>query len=222
MAENVTFDPSSLQPNSFKSKEQQAKKSDSQLPTPRVAKVAAGKIKAKSAGRKLVDTFIEDDMSTVKSYIRDDILVPTIKETIVDLIEGTVELLLGTGKGGRRRHNYSSSSQTTDKVSYYSYHKSDSDRRERKVAEKKKDSGVRDYEDIILETRADAESVLRTLESAIREYGAATVGDLYDAVGITNTEFTTQEWGWKNLDICRVKPTRGGWIIDLPEPEFLD
>lgn len=214
------FDISNLPSNTLLSKAPVKAEQKNDISKPRVNRVATGKLN-KSIGKKLVDTFIEEDMDSVKSYVRDDILIPRIKEAFVDIIEGAVELLFGTGSSGRRRK--SGSVQTTDKVSYYSYHKSDADRRNNQRYEpKKKDSGVKDYDSIILETRADAESVLDAMRSAISEYGSATVGDLYDTVGITNTEFTTQEWGWKNLDNCRVRPVHGGWIIDLPEPESLD
>ena len=66
-------------PNSNKYKTEQRKKQE---------KVVQGKVrrKKKSEVRKWKDIFISEDVEDVKSYIIMDVIVPTIKNTILDTV----------------------------------------------------------------------------------------------------------------------------------------
>ena len=78
-----------------------------------------------------------------------------------------------------------------------------------------------DFDDIILESRAEANDVLDSLYELVSSYGYATVADLYELVGIKAT-YTDENWGWTELHSTAVRKVRRGFIIDIPRPEFLD
>ena len=65
-----------------------------------------------------------------------------------------------------------------------------------------------EYDDIIIESRGDAELVLDQLEEIISTYGVASVADLYDLVGITGRSYTDNKYGW--TDIRNAKVVRTG------------
>ena len=75
--------------------------------------------------------------------------------------------------------------------------------------------GVYDYDDIILETRGEAEAVIDRLCEAIEVYGQASVGDLNDLVGRTGN-YTDNDYGWVNLRNAEAIRTRDGYVLKLP------
>jgi hypothetical protein len=78
-----------------------------------------------------------------------------------------------------------------------------------------------DFGEIILSTRGQAEDILDALRLRISEYGAATVPDLYDLVGLSDRS-TDYRYGWTDLQFAGVRPVRGGYMIVLPRTELLD
>ena len=73
-------------------------------------------------------------------------------------------------------------------------------------------------DDIVFETRGDAEKVLDTLSEALSVYGSVSVADFYDLADIS-AEWTDNNFGWTDLRGARVLRTRGGgYTIDMPKP----
>ena len=70
------------------------------------------------------------------------------------------------------------------------------------------------FDDIILDSRGEAEEVLSHLVDLVDDYGMASVADLYDLVGITSN-FTDNKYGWTNLSSASVSRVRDGYLIDF-------
>lgn len=191
------------QPNSHKFREQ-SKKADEKK---KVEKVISGTaiVKKKSELRKFTDVFISEDASTVKSYILDDVVIPTAKRLISDLVKGTIDILLdGTTSRGR---------SSSTKVPYVSYDRFSSNSRDDHRYETRRDAYSPD--NITLPTRADAEEVLDHMDNMIREYGHVAVADLYELVGIRG-KYTDNKYGWTNLSGAEAVRTRDGYLLRLP------
>lgn len=187
-------------PNSNRFKEEQKKGAK---PEKRLEKVITGsaRTKKRSETRKFADVFIPEDISTVKSAILTDILVPAIKRFISD----TVEAVLYPGGGPRK-------SSPASKVSYSGFYRNDRDRRE-------PPSRVRrdfDYDDIVFDNRGDAELVLAAMEDVIAQFDVVSVGDLYDLAQISTHNYTINNYGWTDLSSARVVPVRDGYMLKLP------
>ena len=184
------------QSNSYKSKELNERKDEKK----KLEKVVVGQVKTKKKNgmSKLVSGFVSDDAQNIKSYLVKDVVIPTIKKTITDI----VDMILYGGK-------HKSSRIPGSKVSYRSYYDEPRDRREPVV------SPAYDYNEIILETRGDAEEVLDRLTELIDTYKIASVADLYDLVGITGN-YTDFRYGWTNLANADIIRTREGYQIKLP------
>jgi hypothetical protein len=78
-----------------------------------------------------------------------------------------------------------------------------------------------DFDEVVLESRGEAEEVLSNLVDSIIDYGQATVADFYDLVGIA-TNFVDGKWGWTDLRNASVSRVRGGYLINLPRTQPLD
>lgn len=199
-------------PNSHRSKEEER---DSGVERKKLDKVVKGtaKVNKKSGVRKLTDVFISEDAANVKSYIFSDVLIPAVKKLMVDIIEDSAHMIFGTGRRDRR-----SGGSRADRVSYDRVY---SDRRDGRYSDSRSITSSRfDYEDIIYETRGDAEAVLREMDDAIADYGMVSVGDMYDASYLT-APYTAEKYGWTSLRNAEIRRVNEGYIIKLPRPSAL-
>ena len=74
-----------------------------------------------------------------------------------------------------------------------------------------------DFDEIVLETRAEAEEVIDRLFDLVSRYESATVADLYELVGLPSSH-TDHKWGWTDVRGAGATRTRDGYLLDLPEP----
>lgn len=174
----------------------------------RAEKVVRGKVRTqKNNTRKFTDVFIAEDMANIKSYILYDVLVPIVKKGFYDLIVNSLDMTFFGGRGGSGKRS------TAERVSFRDYNgvsrKDDRDRVSRTT------SGY-SYDDIILETRGEAEAVLARMDEIMEEYQIVRVADLYDLVGVTG-EHTDNKYGWTNIRNAEIERLRdGGYRIRMP------
>lgn len=174
----------------------------------RVEKVIKGKAKVKkNEMRKLTDVFISEDVANVKSYILMDVIVPAVKKAIYDLVVGTLDMSLYGGRGGDKR-------STADKVSYRTDYNGVSRRDDRTYNRNRTASGY-SYDDIVVDTRGEAETVLMRMDEIMEEYESVRVADLYDLVGVTGN-YTDNNYGWTNIRNAEVVRVRDGYKIKMP------
>jgi hypothetical protein len=196
-----------LPDNSHKGRAE-AKVADTVSDGKRVEKIVRGKVRTKkNEVRRFTDVFLAEDISNVKEYIIFDILAPIIKRGFYDLIVSSLDITLfgGRGQNGKR--------PTADKVSYRDYNSMS--RRDDRGSSSRTTSGY-SYDDIILETRGEAEAVLSRLDEIMEEYQIVRVADLYDLVGITG-EHTDNKYGWTNIRNAEIERLRdGGYRIKMP------
>lgn len=194
-------------PNSHKSKEEQK---EAGIEKKNLEKVVQGtaKVKKKSKHSKFAEMFIAEDATNVKSYIVSDVLIPAAKKLVSDIVKDGIEMILygGTNRGKR------SNGLRADYVSYNRY-------ADRRYDDRPSDSRTRtgySYDDVILETRGEAEGVLDAMNDVIETYGMVSVMDLYDLVGITG-QYTDNKYGWTNIRNAEPVRTRDGYMLKLPK-----
>lgn len=189
--------------NSYKSKEAASPPLDKKL-----EKVVSGKAvaKKKTESRKFLEAFVKDDLGSIGSYIISDVVVPSIKKTILDSVKAILGETGGSGRG----------TTTASRVSYRSYY-DDRDALKRSTAGAAPLRTGFDYDDINFEYRADAEAVLEAMCDIVNShYGIVSVADMYDLANITNDNYTINKYGWTDLRDARVVATREGYMIKLP------
>ena len=195
-------------PNSHKYKEDNKAGAEERQKFDKITKGAVV-TKKKSEISKLKDIFVSEDIKSVKSYILIDVLVPAIKDAIEDIVTNGIRMILRGDTSARR------SSSAASKISYRDYY--DGDRRNNdRFRNETRPVTKYSYDDIILESKGDAEAVLERMGEIIDIYGMVRVADLYDIVGVTG-DYTDNKYGWTN--ISGAKPVRirdGRYMLDLP------
>lgn len=174
--------------------------------------VVKGKVttQKKSGGRKFFSNFISEDIASVKDYVLSDVILPAIKDTVADTITNSINLFLYGETRGR-------SSRSGSRGSSYTNYSGISNNRQQKVVRGRR--GL-DIDDIILESRGEAEDVLDGLMDVLDNYRIVTVADLYDLIGL-QADYTSNKYGWTRLSTARVRPVPQGYLLDLPRPEYI-
>ena len=180
-------------PNSHKSKEEKAL---TEVPErKKLEKVVTGKVKTKK--RNEIRVLME-------------VLVPAVKKAISDIVTNGIDMLL-FGEGGRTRRTSSAST-----VSYRNYYdQKDTTRRDYSSTRVRTRTGY-SYDDIILETRGEAEEVLARMDELIETYGIVSVADMYDLVGKT-CNYTDNKYGWTNILNAEPIHVRDGYMLKMPK-----
>jgi hypothetical protein len=202
-----------LPDNSHKSRNDRKQLEAPAQPEKRVEKVVHGKVKAKkNEMRKWTDLIISEDVVNVKNYILMDVIIPSVKKAIYDLIVGTLDMSLYGGRGGNSRR------PGADKISYVDYN--GASRRDDHSRGVTRTASGYSYDDITVETRGEAEAVLTRMDEIMEAYEQVRVADLYDLVGITG-DYTDNKYGWTNIRNARIVRTRDGYKIEMPRAHAL-
>lgn len=202
-------------PNSNRFKEEQAQAASEEK---RVSKVVKGNVKTKKKSEisKLADVFIAEDIHTVVSYAVTDVLIPGAKKVIRDVLFEGIDMLFGTT--GRRDKRGDGPT-----VSYAKFYDRDRDRdRDRRSYDTPTAKSRFDYDNIIFESRGEANAVLDEMNNVIEVYKFVSVADLYEMAGISNAPYTSNKFGWSNINTAEVVRVSDGYIIKLPKALPLD
>lgn len=204
--------------NSYKSREEEETVEKKEEPKRVDGPIVQAKTRKRNGVQKFFRSLIAEDLPNIKDYIIDDILRPTIQNFLIDSLTDTVSMVFGgeVGSRGSRRRSHS------DRVSYRDYY--DDDRRgSRRRRDRDRDDDFRGYDldDVIVDTRAEAERVLDKLDEIIDRYGYVTVADVYELVGIQG-RWTDNKYGWTRIASAKPQRVRDGYLIQLPRPKPLD
>lgn len=191
--------------NSHKSKDvKRTAPTDEKKIQKRVSKPA--KTKKKGELRKIAEEFIVDDVKNIKTYVITDVLIPTIKDTIWDILTNTLDMFLFNGTKDHRKRGKSS-----PKISYRDYYDSKNDRgRNYEIRDRF------DYDDLEFDSRGEADAVLTGMLETIDQYGVVSVADMYDMADVT-APYTGNRYGWTSLRNAEVVRVRNAYIIKLPK-----
>lgn len=206
--------------NSRKAKTPVLKKEDK----PKIEKVIEGEVlrRKKPLGKRIAETFGAADMKSVGGFVLLDVLVPAAKDMVADAIsQGIERMLFGEARSTSRRPHKPYSNNGF--VSYNRY--SPSTNRDnppfKPSSPSRRARSSHDFDEIILETRVEAEEVIDRLFDLVNKYEAATVADLYELVGVQGS-YTDAKWGWIDIRGAGITRIRNGYLLDLPRPESLD
>jgi hypothetical protein len=183
-----------------------------------VVKVVTGDVvqKPKSLGSKFKDIFFGGDFTLAMKFVSAEVLLPAMRNLIVDSVTKGAERLV-YGDSTYRRPNY----DPRPRVQY----NNPLMRRDPRMANIP-EQGPRSYRqnprrqmnEIILTSREEAELVVERLLDIIDKYDVASLADLYDLLGL-ETSHVDNKWGWSYLNNVEIRQVRNGYVIDLPSLE---
>jgi len=188
---------------------------------PKVEKVVTGVVveHKKSPWRRLREAFTIEDARSVAGAVVTDVIVPSLRNLIVDSLTSSVERTFGNG--GVQRPCYRPGSNFGP---YTPYNKASSAgsvpwgvQQQQQPQMSRRGRQTHDFREVIIDNRQEAAMILDTLTEMVFKYEVATVADFYDSVGFTS-EYTDRNWGWNDLRDAQVMHVRGGYMISFPQP----
>ena len=173
------------------------------------------KIKKEPISRKFGDVFLSDSVDNVKSYVIFDVIVPAIKNLIVDMITNGTEMLVnGRGGGSSRR-------RSGERENYTRFSRGNNVGRSEVVRGTPRNRYG--YMDVIFDSRGDAREVLDCMYDILDKFKMVSVADYYELAHAEEYEtYTDRKYGWFDLSAADIARDRDGYRILLPKTELLD
>ena len=189
--------------NSYKSRE--SKRQEERKPLEKVVNGPV-KVKKKNGLEKFKDSIIVEDLSKAKDFVKEEVLIPSLKKAISDIIKNGLDILLY----GETRRSSNSNSIPASRVSYGKYYENPNTGL--------KPHSVRtayDCDTFVFGTRGEAQMVLDALDETWDRYGIVSVADLYDLIGQTGS-YTDNGYGWTDLHAATIVRVQDGFLLKLP------
>ena len=177
----------------------------------------------KPLSSKFADAFISDSAKDVKDYIVMDVIIPGIKDTIINCLE---IILFGstTGRGRSSRITRLNSENTSYRAFYQSDYDSYGAPRRRERRDRYRDDGYSDridYRNIVVRDRGSAEEIVSKLRGRIEKYGEATKSDLFELIDIPSSH-VDNNWGWTDPRDIGIRRVASGYLIDVADAVYLE
>lgn len=163
--------------------------------------------------------FISEDAKDVGTYILWDIVVPTIRRTIRDVIVGSADRIFLGASSPAPSNMYRERGNTYVRHTDYTRasNRTTVSRTQETPSYARASRSNFHLNDIVFKEREDAEAVLEQLVNYIDTYGRVSVDFYFSIIG-TTTDYTAQNWGWLDLSDAVVQGTIDGYFIRLPNP----
>ena len=165
--------------------------------------------------KKFSKAFFNEDVGSIGSYVLNDIILPGAKQIIYDIAMNSLGMSLFGQAMPKNIGRHGSSSGITN----YSSRGSSSRGSSRTISSR--DRSTHKFDDIVLDSKWDAEEVLSKMGWLLDEYGQVTVADMYDLLSISQTH-ADRNYGWTNLSSASVERIpQGGYVLVLPRTEVM-
>ena len=167
---------------------------------------------------KLLRMIFRQDFKDIKPGLVTDYVEPKVQDIAWSFIQSGIDLVTNA----LRMMVYEDYKPTdrsrlpADRYTYSNYYSSSSPRPVPTM------TSELSYDEFTYTTKAEADVVLAELKNLIDRTKAASVLDLYNLSKVPTSNYTLQDWGWKNLDFAEVKQTfddehRIVYVINLPK-----
>lgn len=182
---------------------------------PKAEKVISGSVVAKKKGvwARFKQDFLKSDSASVKNYILGDVIIPNIKDAISNGVKAAIDMML---YGEARPASAKKPGILGQKISYTSYYDRYSEKKQPKQTAQRVAA-----DDLVFETRDDAEKVLRLMTEMLSEYKRVSLLDLNDLIGRPTTP-SEDHYGWLDLSGADISLTRDGYELSLPTMRVID
>lgn len=180
-----------------------------------IEKVVTGEVikKKPPLGQRFKTIFFGGDSRGAARYIAADVLLPAIRNLLVDATTKGVERMVYGESRPNRRPGY-------DYRSRVQYHSPliRPDIRSGRLPDQGPRITRRETSDLVLASREEAELVLERLIDILDKYEVVSVADLYDLTGLPSSH-VDNKWGWTHLHTTEIRQVREGFLLNLPPAE---
>ena len=166
----------------------------------------------KSLFKKFSETFAINNMKDARDYIITDVVIPGFFDLLYDgATRGLARLIYGEKGAARAR-------KSTGGINYSSGIRRLSDGETFKRDRRNEDNvvSVADYNEIELETKAQAEQLLDDMCEYLDTHDLVSVADMYQMAKYKGGDYTDNYWGWSSLAGAHITRSDGGWTLVLP------
>ena len=187
----------------------------------------------KPMSRRFMDVFISDQADTVGSFIVEEVIIPGVKDALLDILHGSIDRIFGgTAYGG---YNSKRRIDASDGASWRKYH----DRSRGKSKYGYDDDEDDDYYDddrrrgrrhafdestfsLNTNDKRKKTRVMERLTDVMREQHYISIYDVKVNLGFASIDIdpSDQDWGWDDIRDMRVyKDYKGKYVIEFPRPD---
>lgn len=181
--------------------------------------VVNGKVskpKDKSLFKKIGETFAMGNIKDARDYIITDVVVPGILDLLYEgATRGLGKLIYGDKAAVKRKSKGLGGTDYSSGIRRLS----DGEAWKHSVEDKRKETAITtiyDYNEIELETKADAEVLLDSMVDYLDVHDIISVADMYSMANYNSNNYTDNYWGWDTLAGSHIKRTDSGWALVLP------
>lgn len=202
------------QSNSKKDREEKVKAEK------KIEKVVVGEViqKPKGPGRKFKEVFFGGDARHAASFVASDVLLPALRNLIVDMVtKGAERLIYGEASSRRRSPTNYGARYQYQSGSSYGWRPDPRDRPPLGPARSPR-SYRHEMNDIVIGTKEEAEFVVERLSDILAQYDVASLADLYELLGLASSHIDNK-WGWTYLGSVQIRQIRQGYLLELPPLE---
>ena len=184
---------------------------------PKLEKIVTGTatIKEKTVGDKLKRVFWGPQFKTALIFVGSSVILPALKDMAEDAI---TSMIRGSFNGGDYTRGARRGVSNSGYVNYSSYSKPKQEER-REISPRGRAS--HDFSELILDSRAEGDMILESLQHLIDQYGHAKVSDMYELAGISGS-FADNSWGWYDLRGANIRRSGGGYHLAMPRTQAIE
>lgn len=173
-----------------------------------------GRVRKQPVSRKFMETFIQGNARDVWSSMIWQTFFPNLRDNVADAVHDGIDMLFsgngnsgGYRRGPRRHTGNNITRHNPDKAlgGHAPERFSRDDRRNHNLGT------------IEIDSRAEAEEVLNSMNATIDQYDLVSLAEFYQLVQIS-PETTDFGWGWEDLGGAKIIASRGSYYLDLPSP----
>lgn len=173
-------------------------------------------VKKQSLGRRFKEVFFGGDSRTAVHYIGTEVLLPALRDMIVNATTKGVERVIYGDVAPRRPSGPNTRVNYQTPISRQG-HRSPYDRPPHPAYSPAR--GVRhEISDLIFANSREAEVVLERMIDIIDNYDMVSIADMHELAGLPSSH-VDHKWGWSDLRSSEVRQTRDGFIIEFPPLE---
>ncbi len=189
----------------------------SQAARPEVKSVVKGgvRVKEKTVGDTFKNVVWGKYVRPALVFAVVSVALPAIKDMAEDAVTGMIR---GAFNGGE----YNRANRTKgggNFINYSSFSKDGKKEEPRQLSQRAR--ATHDFNELVLESRAEGDMILETLGDLIEQYGHAKVSDMYSLAGISGS-FTDEKYGWFDLTGASVRRHHGGYLLAMPRTQPID